>query len=221
MQQAKATFYGNSFVGMLCKTNDSLTLLPKNAAEKFTSICEEVLKTEITHISLAGSNLLGIFTAMNSNGILLPKLIFDDEEKEIKRVGLNTVIIKGRYSAVGNNVLVNDKACLINPEIGPDEKKEIEDCFGVEVIAKQIAGHNTVGSACVVTNKGLLAKNDSRDEELAFLEEFFKVKGNAGTANLGVPFVGLCLVANSKGLVAGELTSGFELERVIEALGFI
>jgi translation initiation factor 6 len=221
MSQAKATFYGNSFLSLFCKTNDSLTLLPKNTPEKFKSLCNEVLKTKIVHTSIASSDLLGIFSAMNSNAILLPTFISENEKKEIKSTGLNVVIMEGKHYAIGNNVLVNDNGCIINPNMDSNEKKQIEDCFGVEVIEKKIAGYNTVGSACIVTNKGFLAKNDAGDEEIKFLEEFFKVKGGIGTANLGVSVVGLCAIANSNGLIAGELTSGFEMQRIIEALGFL
>jgi len=38
---------------------------------------------------------------------------------------------------------------------------------------------------------------------------------------MGVPFVGLCVIANSNGSIAGEITSGFELQRMDEALGFM
>lgn len=213
--------YGNPFIGIFCKTNDSLTLLPKNISAKFNSACEKILKTEIAYVSIADSDLLGIFTAMNSNGIILPQFTYGDEKMKIKKTGLNVSTIEGRYSAVGNNILVNDKACIINPDIDNEDKKRIEDCFDVEVVRRKIGGYSTVGSTCVVTNNGFLAKNDVKDDEIAFLEEFFKVKGGTGTANMGVSFVGLCIVANVSGFIAGELTSGFELQRIMEALSFI
>jgi translation initiation factor 6 len=78
-----------------------------------------------------------------------------------------------------------------------------------------------VGALAVVTNNGMLAKTSVTDEELASLEGIFKVKGAVGTANMGVPFVGLCMLANKHGFVAGELTSGYELNRIDEAFGFI
>ena len=39
-----------------------------------------------------------------------------------------------------------------------------------------------------------------------------------GTINHGVPFIGSGLVANSKGALVGDLTTGIELGRIEEAL---
>jgi translation initiation factor 6 (eIF-6) len=35
---------------------------------------------------------------------------------------------------------------------------------------------------------------------------------------MGVPFVGMGVVANSKGALVGHATSGFEVQRIYEAL---
>jgi translation initiation factor 6 len=42
-----------------------------------------------------------------------------------------------------------------------------------------------------------------------------------GTACAGLKFVGLCVVANSKGALAGSSTTGPELGRIESSLGFI
>jgi len=44
---------------------------------------------------------------------------------------------------------------------------------------------------------------------------------NIGTINYGFPLVGSSLLANTKGYVAGLETTGIELGRIEEALGFI
>ncbi|PIZ26153.1 MAG: translation initiation factor IF-6, partial [Chloroflexi bacterium CG_4_10_14_0_8_um_filter_57_5] len=74
----------------------------------------------------------------------------------------------------------------------------------------------TVGSACVLTNKGFLLHN-SAGPELEEFEELLGLKGGIGTANMGVPFVGICLLANSNGYVTGADTGGFEMHRIGEA----
>ncbi|MEW5955684.1 MAG: translation initiation factor 6, partial [Candidatus Micrarchaeota archaeon] len=81
-----------------------------------------------------------------------------------------------------------------------------------------IAGFGMVGSLNVVTNKGLFACNEASDEELKELEKIFGVPAGKGTANLGSPCNGLCMAANSHGAAVGELTTGFEVQRIYEAL---
>ena len=221
MHFAKAAIEGNSFLGIFAKTNDSLTLLPKNSSEKLKKTCSEVLKTQVVTASVSNSNLIGIFSAMNSNGIVLPASLYDYELDEFKHAGLNAAVFADKSSAFGNNILTNDSACIVNPAMTNKSIKCIADCLGVEVVKGTVGGYKTVGASAVVTNQGLLAKTSVTDEELASLEGIFKVKGAVGTANMGVSFVGLCMLANKHGFVAGELTSGYELNRIDEAFGFI
>ena len=221
MHLAKATMEGSSFLGIFAKTNDHVTFLPRNAHEKLKRVCSEVLKTRIVTATIANSNLLGIMSAMNSSGIVLPRTVYDSEVKFLEGEGFKTGVITDRRTALGNNVLANDSACLVNPAMSPRGVQEIKDCLDVEVIRGTIGGGKTVGGMAVVTNCGILTRTNVSDEELSFLEDVFKVKGTGGTANMGVPFVGLCMIANSNGFVAGEMTSGFELGRIDEALGLI
>ena len=51
-----------------------------------------------------------------------------------------------RYNAAGNNILVNDKGALINPDINPELYREIAETLQVEVVPGTIAGQNIVGS---------------------------------------------------------------------------
>jgi len=221
MHVARAAFEGNPFVGIFAKTNDCLTLVPKAATERFKSSCSEVLRTRVITASIANSDLLGMFSAMNSNGIVLPSLAYESEVRILREAGLNVMVVNERRTALGNNVLVNDSACMVNPEIGNESARCIGDCLGVEVVKGTIGGYKTVGFAAVVTNKGVLTRTNVTDEEFSSIEKLFKVKGSVGTANMGVPFVGLCMFANGNGVVVGETTSGFELNRIDEALGFI
>ncbi|NYZ79261.1 translation initiation factor IF-6 [Candidatus Micrarchaeota archaeon] len=221
MHFARAAIEGNPFLGIFARTNDSITLLPKNSSEKLKRICSEVLKTQVFTTSVSNSNLIGIFSAMNSNGMVLPAAVHDYELKELKQAGINVEVICDKNSAFGNNILANDSACLVNPAMSHKSVKGIADCLGVEVVKGTIGRYKTVGVSAVVTNCGILSKTSVTDEELASLEKLFKVKGAVGTANMGVPFIGLCMIANRNGFIAGELTSGFELNRIDEALGFM
>ena len=99
--------------------------------------------------------------------------------------------------------------------------KVIEDTLKVPVKIYQFADSKIVGSASIVTNKGALLHRDTLSNELEFVEEFFKVEGNIGTVCKGMPLVGACGIANSNGVMVGEHTTGPEMARIEEALGFL
>ncbi|MEO2152396.1 MAG: translation initiation factor IF-6, partial [Thermococcus sp.] len=102
-----------------------------------------------------------------------------------------------------------------------EEARKIEDILGVPVERGVIADYTAVGSVGVVTNKGGLVHPEATDEELEWLSDLFKVDIYVGTANMGVPFVGSCMIANSHGVVVGHLTTGPEIVKIEEALGFL
>jgi len=80
---------------------------------------------------------------------------------------------------------------------------------------------STVGSAGIVTNKGCLLHRDASGDEIKIVEQILKVNVGIGTANFGSPFVGSCMIANSHGAVVGESTTGAEITRLMETLGFL
>ncbi len=219
MHSGSSAHYGNVFVGAFGCTTDKITFLG-NPQEKHSKICGEVLGNKTTRFSVSGSDLVGLFMAANSKGAVFPEFVFKEEVKIAEENGLNTYLLQGRFTAIGNNLVVNDKIGLANPEMPKEQIKGIEECLGIEVIQTPIASYKTVGSACVLTNKGFLLHNNA-GEELERMEELLGLKGGIGTANMGVPFVGICMLANSKGYVSGEQTGGFEFHRIDEALGFI
>lgn len=222
MHAEKAAIEGNPFIGMFARCSDRAALVPRASHEKFIERCKGALGVEVFEAGIAGSNLIGLFSVMNSNGVVLTGLAYREDAREIKKkLGINVAALKGKLTAVGNGVLANDRAALVNPAMSAADVKVIGDCLGVEVLKRGIAGLPNVGSAAVVTNRGLLVHGDVEDEEMGELEGIFGVRGSAGTANMGVPYVGLCIVANSNGYLVGEKTSGFEMSRIDEALGML
>jgi len=218
MHCGRSTYYGNPFLGAFGRSTDELTFLG-NPPEKLHEACSRFLKTRLINMTVNGSNLTGLFMAANSKGAVFPEFISSDEMKLAKEAGLNTMVLEARLSAIGNNIVANDKIALVNPEMGKKDIPLIADCLGVEVIPRTIAGYPTIGSVCVLTNKGFLI-HSSAGRELGELEKLLGIRGGIGTANMGVPFVGVCLITNSHGYVAGEQTGGFEMHRIDEALGF-
>ena len=162
------------------------------------------------------SPLLGLFAAMNSNGVVLPSFADEDEKKQLRQAGLNVHTLE-RLSP-GNNLVVNDKGGLAGEKVPRLELGKLSDCLGVEVQQMRF-GDFPLAPSTVVTNKGLLAYNELTELELKRLETLFGVRGANGTSNMGVYFNSLGVVANSRGALIGSKTSGFESQKIFEALG--
>jgi len=217
----RTSYFGNPWIGMFIKTNDSVTFLPPDSMNKLEDALSASLKTELIKVSVADSNLLGIYLAMNSNGVVLPNVIRDSEAELIRKCGLNVHVSKEKHNAHGNNIAVNDKGGIVNPDVDGAERKAMEDALGVELVPMKVAGFSTVGSSCITTNNGFLAHFKADDDEMKGLRDALKVGGSKGTANTGTGFVSYGMIVNSKGYIAGENTTAFELGRLEEAMGLI
>jgi translation initiation factor 6 len=129
--------------------------------------------------------------------------------------------IKDVINAAGNDILANDNGALVHPDLHNSSVKKISDILGVPVYKGTIASLGTVGMAAVVTNKGCLCHPKVTVEEKRQLEKVFDVDVMIGTVNHGFPMIGSGLVANTKGAIIGDMTTGIEMGRIEEALGFL
>ncbi|MEM5879174.1 MAG: translation initiation factor IF-6 [Candidatus Aenigmatarchaeota archaeon] len=220
----QTNFFGDHNLGLYGKACDRICILGKLLEEKREKI-EEVLKVKTVALSLSNTDFAGIFCALNENGIVLTKILTNLEREkfvELKKLfDINLLILKSKFTAIGNLVLCNGKGAIVSELLSKKEKKEIEDCLGVETVFSNIAGVKTVGSCGIATNKGCLLHRDVSEEEIKIVEEVLKVKADIGTANFGSPFIGSCSIANSNGVLVGESTTGPEITRLQEALGFL
>jgi len=223
----KFTFYGNPFIGLYARTNNQATIIGVSAPDKFARMAD-LLGTNVFKATFAESPLVGLYCIMNSRGILISEVAEDWEvnllKKSLKDAGLDMNVrkMKSNFTAIGNNIALNDSGALLNPDMADDAMvKEISDMFEVDVMAMTIAGYKTVGAAVAVTNKGFVTHPHISEEEMESLKMLFKVEGGVGTVNGGMPFMGMGILANDKGAVFGDLTTGFELHRIEESLDLI
>ncbi|WP_297981081.1 translation initiation factor IF-6 [uncultured Methanobrevibacter sp.] len=212
---------GNPNLGVYISVNDEVAIVPFNLPVEMESVIKEALEVDIIRTSIAGSNLNGVLSVGNSNGFVVSPYINEREIDVLESAGLNIGLLPGKFTAVGNIIAVNDNGAMVGPEIGEDAIKVLEDTFKVPVETYQFADSKILGSASLVTNNGALLHRDSLSEEIAYIEEFFKVDANIGTVCKGMPLVGACAIANSKGVMVGESTTGPEMARIEEALGFL
>jgi translation initiation factor 6 len=212
---------GSPNLGVYISVNDEVAIVPFNLSTEVEDIIKETLEVDTIKTSIAGCNLNGALAVGNSNGFVVSPYINEKELQTLEDAGLNVSLMPGKYTAVGNIIAANDHGAIVGPKVGEKAVKVIEDTLKVPVEISSIADSNIIGSSSLVTNKGFLVHRDASYEELDFVEEVFKVEGNIGTVCKGMPLVGACGIANSQGAIVGESTTGPDMARLEESLGFL
>jgi translation initiation factor 6 len=209
---------GNPYLGVYCAASEDYAIVSEPVEERVVNDLSEVLGVEVIRTTVAGSSVVGSLVVMNSSGIVFTNLA---EEHEIEKApsSLNVGFMPEKINAAGNNVLANDNAACVHPGASRGTVGMLEDVLGVEVQKRSVAGVDTVGSACIVTAKGILCHPRASEDELKDLSSFFKVPATIATLNYGTPYLGACGVANSKGALVGSRSTPIELGRVEDGLG--
>ena len=213
-------FHSNPFLGILGVATDSFAVVHKGLPEEVIIDIERALSVPVIEMEIGGSRLIGALMAANSRGAVVSYLADEKEIKPLEKY-VNVLILKDRYNAAGNNILVNDRGGISHPRISKGWIKEMEDVFGVPFEKKTIAEIPTVGSAGAVTNEGGLCHPEADDIELEELGEIFGVPFYRGTITYGSGFVGACLIVNSKGAVLGNRSTNIEISRVEDAFSLL
>jgi len=214
-------FNENPNLGVFCRANDDVIFLRKGLSKKVKNNIIEALDAKIVELTIADASIIGSLLVFNSKGAVVTDFVDKETIKIIEKQGFDACVIDDKLNAVGNDILVSDKGALVHPEMKDESIRNMEKVFDVPVYRGTIGSLKTVGMAAVVTNKGLLCHPKVTDEEKINLEKVFDVNVMIGTVNHGTPLIGSGLVANTKGAIIGNLTTGIEMGRIEESLGFI
>ncbi len=205
------------YLGVFCLVTDTVALLPRRVKLDEREL-EEKLGVPVVRAEVMGSSLLGVFLAGNSKAIVAPYLLSEEEEKDLRKAGVEIHRIGGKLTALGNLLLVNDRGGLASPSLPARTMEELSQALGVPLEKGTISGLKTVGSAGVATNRGALLHPDASEEEMERVRRVLKVPVSTGTACDGEKYVGICVRANSHGFLTGEPTTGTELGVIERAL---
>lgn len=181
---------------------------------------KEILGVKIVASTAMHTDFAGMFAAGNSSGIVVPEILEEYELPRIRRHFKDVLILETKYTALGNLILLNDKGIIISPLLRK-HKNAVERFFGLNAEVTAIAGINLVGSVAIATNKGCLVHPKIREKEASIVERALDVQLNVGTVNFGSRFVKSGIIANSRGFLVSKGSSGSELGRINEALGFL
>jgi len=217
-----SSLVGSASIGVYSLVTDEILIVPKLFPLKKAERLRKWLKVKLIHTTIGGSVLAGALACANSNGILLPHYVREEELEAIKSSFKgNITVMETRNTAYGNMVLANDYGAVVDPRVKASEIKKVSETLGVEVVPGEIAGLPYVGSLVVATNKGVLTHPLLKDSERKLLEDVLKIPVDVGTINCGIPYVGTGLISNRYAAVAGLLTTGPEMFIIGNALDVV
>ena len=212
---------GNPNLGVYISVTDQIAIVPFNLPDDMEDSIKEALEVDVIRTTISGSNLCGALTCGNSKGLIVSSYTLDKEIDLLEEAEINVVVIPDKYTALGNIIAVNDYGAIVSPLISEKSINIIEENLDVRVERLEIAGFNIIGSLATVTNKGALIHREASKSELKFVENVFKVDADIGTVGGGINLVGACSIANSYGAIVPENSTGPEMVRIEEALGFL
>jgi translation initiation factor 6 len=211
---------GSPYLGIYLKASDRIVVAPPSAPAATVRQLERLLGVESLRTTVADSEIVGALLAMNSHGTVADQEIGDAEVERLSALG-PVLRLASRHNAVGNNILVNDHGAVVHPEYSDEAVRRLAETLQVPVERGTVAGLGTVGMAAITTNKGTVTHPRATPNESELLESVLKVPVHRSTANFGVPVVGACLVANTRGFVTGRPTTPVEIVHLQEGLGIL
>ncbi|MDX1610867.1 MAG: translation initiation factor IF-6, partial [Candidatus Thermoplasmatota archaeon] len=153
--------------------------------------------------------------------VLVSDIVAQHEIDRLESFGLQVGVMEGPVNAAGNAVLCNDNGAVVDPRCPSELFPVIEDVLGVDVEIGTVGGVRTPAAAALATNKGVLVHPKASEAEVATIEEVLGVESMPGTINHGSPYVGSGVVCNQYGAMIGTATTGPELNRLEDALGYL
>ena len=212
----KISFSNDPNIGLYGFATDEYCLVG-DVEHKYFEKLKDTLDVKIIKTKISGTNFAGMFSTGNSSGIVVPEIIKKHELDNLKK-DFEVIVIRGRYTALGNLILMNDKGIVISKKL-EGYKNKIEETFNLKVSVGNIGGLDIIGSLAVCNNNGCLVSKFADSKNLDLIQSTLKVKTEYSTVNFGSNFVKSGVITNSKGLLTGELTSGPEMDRISETLG--
>jgi translation initiation factor 6 len=218
----RASFAGSPYVGVFARATDHVLVVRSDAESDVVDAITEELDVPVVATTVGGSGTVGALVAGNENGLLVTSRAKEREKETIESAaGVPVFELPGRINAAGNVVLANDYGAYVHPDLSDSAVEAVESALEVPAERGDIADVRTVGTAAVATNEGVLCHPKAREPEMEAIEDHLDVRVDIGTVNYGAPLVGSGLVATEAGYVTGDDTTGPELTRIEDALGYL
>ena len=210
MNFERGTIRGSPYVGIFSTITDDIAVVPHPITSKEMKNIEKTLEVTPIKASLGDTSLIGILSKGIGKKIVVSNISEKREIKKLEKEGLEVLQIDG-FTSTGNLIAMNKNGGIASPLVQEKNIKKLGAFFKIKFKQMRIAESDLPGACLTVTNKGFIAHPNISEEDFERAKKIFKTEGKATTANYGDLFTGNSVVANSKGVITGILTSGIEL----------
>lgn len=209
MEIERYDYLGNSNIGFYATVANDQAIFPPEFNRKDIFETEESAETYI-----ARTKLVGLFTAGNSNCILVPETVTDREREKLEESGVDFKVLETQETALGNLILANDKGAIVSEDL-EDDIDEIEEALEVPVEIGEVAGISNPGVCAIANSEGAVLHREASEEEAEKIKDVLELEDvDIGTTNGGSPFVGAGALANDSAVLVSENTTGPEVGRI-------
>jgi translation initiation factor 6 len=214
MEIQRYDYLGNNNIGFYATVTNEQAIFPP----EFKDDRKEMFSGDSCETFINRTRLVGLFTAGNSNCILIPPGATDRERNKLEEAGIDFKVVDTKDNALGNLILANDEGAVISEKI-EDKKEEIEDALEVPVTVARIAGIKNVGVCGEANSTGVVLHREADEDDAEKVKEALKVKRvDIGTVEMGSPYIGSGLAATDEAILTGESTTGPEVGRIDRTL---
>ena len=212
--------FGSDQVGIHLASVDNVLFHPPELPQPVLETLEATLGLEMQPLTVGGSNLVGALVCGNSRGIAIADIANEGDIDQLTSYG-DVVVMEGGVNTAGNLLVVNEQGAVASPSIPHEGLEILAEVLAVDVASTTIAGQDVVGSLAVTNDQGVLLHPDVMPDEAMLIEDVLGVKPMVGTVSFGSPYVGAGVCSSNTGAISGTQTTGPELNRIEDALGFL
>ncbi|RME53718.1 translation initiation factor IF-6 [Candidatus Woesearchaeota archaeon] len=220
MHVLPTTLAGNPNIGLFGFCTDRYCLISSQVSPQDKKEFSTILNVPLIELTIAGTDLLGVFLAGNKKSLLIPNITFPHERNILKTHNIPFTVIESHLTCLGNTIVANDKGAIISPEFPEETQRAIAAALNVPVKQTTIASLPTPGSLIATNKKYGLISPDATAEERDIITKTLGITLTEGTVNMGNPYIRSGILCNSKGFLIGNNSGGPEIVNADEALGF-
>lgn len=220
MPVARTLIAGSPYLGVFVRAGERAIVVPPSTPNAVERELVRVLGVPPVRTTVCETEVVGALLVGNSRGFVVGDALDPAERRALEAVA-RVQVVRDRRNAMGNNVLANDAGALVHPEFSDETVAAVGETLGVPAVRATIAGLGTVGMAGIVTPRGAVLHPKATEREAAVAEKVLGVPVHRSSANFGVPVVGACVVANSRGLLVGRPTTPVEIVHLQEGLSLL
>jgi translation initiation factor 6 len=149
----RATFTGSPFLGVHLKVGEKAAVVPPSTPANLLHDIERLFGVVLVKTRIFDTDVVGSFVTFNTQGLVVGSFIGERESAALESVA-PVHVIRGRFNALGNNVLANDHGAIVHPDFSDDSVAAIGRALRVPSRRGTVAGLGTVGMAGIATNSG-------------------------------------------------------------------